>query len=123
MNMNRCSADRGDVTSQFCKPWLHRSHPAFFVVYAGFAIAFIWVLVEVLWGGRPMVTGGGYRYINAVGSQVQWSIPAGIIGVGLVIGLFRRSFNFHRDIFLISRLHFNFWFRLGLWFWFRLCIG
>lgn len=78
------------------RPWLHITHRNFFLIYACTAITHLWVSVHWLLGQDDDFLAPALVEVNKFADRVTWGWVSLLIGLGLVLGLFFKTFVFSR---------------------------
>lgn len=77
------------------KPWLHRFHPNFFLIYVITVVHFFWAAINGLFGDASWFTLPFLEYVNFV-SYWWWGLGYLIVGTTMLVGLFRSDFKWAR---------------------------
>lgn len=77
------------------KPWLQKFHPNFFLSYIITTVHFLWAAVNGLYGDEEWFSLPFLEYVNLVPHEL-WGIAYLLVGVTMLLGLFRSSFKLAR---------------------------
>lgn len=77
----------------FVKIWLNKTHRNFFLIYVYTIIFHLWCGLLGIFGGTLLVS--ALHYINFV-NPVYWGIVSLIIALGMIIGLYKETFEVGR---------------------------
>lgn len=83
------------------KIWLHKTHINFFLVYMFTAISHLWISANGVFGQDNDYASPALIEVNKFADHTTWGYWSGIIGLGLIFGLFCRTF-------VVSRLFLGF---------------
>lgn len=74
------------------KLWLHKTHKNFFLVYLFTAISHLWIAAHGIFGDQDDYLLPALVEVNKFADHTTWGYWSGLIGVGLIFGLFCRTF-------------------------------
>lgn len=78
------------------RPWLQRSHPNFFFIYVATLTFHLWQASIGLFGPASFFGAPGLDRVNRTANPEVWGLAFAIIGVSMMLGLFRGSFQLSR---------------------------
>jgi hypothetical protein len=79
------------------KPWLWDTHNSFAIVVIGQGLALIWTFIEIYFGGHEEQWHvAALKHTNQFLSPHGWGAVAGVIGLLMLVGLYRPTFRLTR---------------------------